>query len=59
MQAAACFFHIEKLERLEYVPLWYFTEEGCEDALRFDQSVTQDTFALTKVEDTVSLRPPM
>jgi hypothetical protein len=48
---------LKKLERLEYVPLWYFTEEGCEDALRFDQSVTQDTFALTKVEDTVSLRP--
>jgi hypothetical protein len=48
---------LKKLERLEYVPLWYFTEEGCEDALRFDQSASQDTFALTKVEDTVSLRP--
>ena len=50
-------FALKKLEKLEYVPLWYFTEEGCEDALRFDQTATQDTFALAKVEDMVSLRP--
>lgn len=50
-------FALRKLEKLEYVPLWYFTEEGCEDALRFDHTASQDTFALTKVKDTVSLRP--
>ena len=50
-------FALKKLEKLEYVALWYFTEEGCEEALRFDQSTAQDTLALTRVDDTVSRCP--
>ncbi|KAM6503922.1 hypothetical protein JOM56_000865 [Amanita muscaria] len=50
-------YAIKRLEKYEYIDLWYFTEEGCEDALRFNQSTASDTYTLAKIDDTVSLRP--
>jgi hypothetical protein len=50
-------YAIRKLEKFEWIELWYFTSEGCEDALRFDQGAGHDTFTLAKLDNTVSLRP--
>ncbi|KAM6501608.1 hypothetical protein JOM56_001585 [Amanita muscaria] len=50
-------YALKRLEKYDYVDLWYFTEEGCEDAMRFNQSTASDTYTLAKLEDTVSLRP--
>ncbi|KAM6489092.1 hypothetical protein JOM56_013779 [Amanita muscaria] len=50
-------YALKRLEKYEYVDLWYFTEEGCEDALRFNQSTAPDTYTLANLGDTLSLRP--
>ena len=44
------------LMEFKYAELWYFTQEGCTDAMH-QQTQNEDSFGLTKVEDTVSFRP--
>ncbi|KAF8141014.1 hypothetical protein K438DRAFT_1636460 [Mycena galopus ATCC 62051] len=52
-------FALRKLERFEYIELWYFTREGCDDAAASaaNRTINEDAFALTKVDDVVGLRP--
>ncbi|KAF8152847.1 hypothetical protein K438DRAFT_1921872 [Mycena galopus ATCC 62051] len=52
-------FALRKLERFEYIKLWYFTREGCDDAAASaaNRTINEDAFALTKVDDVVGLRP--
>jgi hypothetical protein len=49
-------FAIAKIAAHEYVDLWYFTPEGCQLALDAQRSTTDDTFGITKVDDTIALR---
>ena len=44
------------LVEFKYTELWYFTQEGCTDAMQ-QQTQNEDTFGLTKVDDMVSFRP--
>ncbi|KAJ7076770.1 hypothetical protein B0H15DRAFT_790221 [Mycena belliarum] len=52
-------FALRKLERFEYVELWYFTREGCTDAAASaaSKTINEDALALAKLDDFVGLRP--
>ncbi|KAJ7124799.1 hypothetical protein C8R43DRAFT_898856 [Mycena crocata] len=52
-------YALRKLERFEYVEVWYFTREGCDDATATasNHSVNEDAFAFAKVDDLVGIRP--
>ena len=45
-----------RIEEFEYVELWYFTPEGCNDTTHLQLTQYDDTFGLTKVDDMVSLK---
>ena len=45
-----------RLTEFEYTELWYFTQEGCADTMH-QRTQNEDSFGLTKVDDTVSFRP--
>lgn len=49
-------YALRRLAEFEYAELWYFTQEGCADAMH-QQTQSEDTFGLTKVDDMVSFRP--
>lgn len=49
-------YALNKLENFEYVELYYFTKEGCIDALNNHHSEASDAYGLTRVGDTVGLR---
>ena len=50
-------YAIQKINNFDYVELWYFSPEGCKDASRNPQSIAEDAFGLTKVDDAIALRP--
>ncbi|KAF8878338.1 hypothetical protein BD779DRAFT_1417247, partial [Infundibulicybe gibba] len=47
----------DKLERKEYVEIWYFTWEGCEDASKQRFSTPQDVLSMARDGDDLKLRP--
>jgi hypothetical protein len=49
-------YALNKLESFDYVELWYFTPEGCQEALDSQRSQTDDAFSLTKVGDSLALK---
>ena len=50
-------YAIERLRKFEYVPLWYFTEQGLRAADK-DKSYNEDLWDVTKTsDDRLSLRP--
>ncbi|KAF8961729.1 hypothetical protein BDZ97DRAFT_1905448 [Flammula alnicola] len=50
-------FAIHKLEEHEYVELHYFTPEACVEAEKYDQTISQDSFMITKVDETMAFKP--
>ncbi|EDR09983.1 uncharacterized protein LACBIDRAFT_325912 [Laccaria bicolor S238N-H82] len=50
-------YAIHKLEEREYVELYYFTQDGCMEALKIDRTIAQDAFTFTKADDTLLLKP--
>ncbi|KAG2757191.1 hypothetical protein P692DRAFT_20867773 [Suillus brevipes Sb2] len=46
----------QKLNNFEYIELWYFSPDGCKEALRTAHSVADD-FGLTRVDDQLTIRP--
>ncbi|KAF9235327.1 hypothetical protein BU15DRAFT_64919 [Melanogaster broomeanus] len=46
-----------KLSSFEYVPLWYFSPEGCRDAAKNSIISADDAFGFTKVDDVLTVRP--
>ncbi|EDQ99582.1 uncharacterized protein LACBIDRAFT_316361 [Laccaria bicolor S238N-H82] len=50
-------YAIHKLEEREYVELYYFTQEGCTEALTIDRTIAQDAFTFTKADETLLLKP--
>jgi len=57
MQPHPSRFAIHKLDKREYVELYYFTLEGCTEAVRLDRTIAQDTFTFTKANNTLLLKP--
>jgi len=49
-------YALRKLKDFEYVELYYFTQEGCVDALENQHTMSEDTFGITKQDDMVQLR---
>jgi hypothetical protein len=49
-------YALRKLEDFEYVELYYFTQEGCIDALENQHTLSEDTFGITKQDNMVQLR---
>ena len=49
-------YALRRLEDFEYVELYYFTQEGCIDALENLHTVSEDTFGITKQDNMVQLR---
>lgn len=49
-------YALNKLENHEYIELWYFTEEGCQDAADYQHTTTDETFGLSKVDNFLALR---
>ncbi|KAF5383221.1 hypothetical protein D9615_004780 [Tricholomella constricta] len=50
-------YAINKLANFEYCELWYFTQEGCEDAQRSQRSEADDAFGMARMGEMVMLRP--
>jgi len=50
-------YAVQKVNNFEYIELWYFSPEGCKDASRNSRSVAEDAYGLTKIDDTMALRP--
>ncbi|KAG2128895.1 uncharacterized protein EDB93DRAFT_1095808, partial [Suillus bovinus] len=48
---------IQKLNSFEYVELWYFSPEGCKEAMRTSRSIADNTFSLTKLDDQLTICP--
>jgi hypothetical protein len=49
-------YALNKLESFEYIELWYFTQEGCLDALENHRFQTEDALGFAKVRDTLALK---
>ncbi|KAG2345622.1 hypothetical protein BDR05DRAFT_879940 [Suillus weaverae] len=49
-------YAVQKLNNFEYVELWYFSPDGCKEALQTAHSVADD-FGLTRVDDQLTIRP--
>jgi hypothetical protein len=49
-------YAINKLENFDYVELFYFTREGCLDALNNQRTEADDAYGLSKIGDLVSFR---
>jgi hypothetical protein len=50
-------YAIQKLKSFEFVELWYFSPDGCKEALDEAKTSSDDTFGLTRVDDFVALKP--
>ena len=48
-------YALNKLENHEYIELWYFTTEGCQDAADYQHTVADETFGLSKVDNFLAL----
>jgi hypothetical protein len=50
-------YTIQKLNNFEYIELWYFSPDGCKEALKTSRSIADDTFSLTKLNDQLTIHP--
>ncbi|KAG2029158.1 hypothetical protein BDR03DRAFT_881687 [Suillus americanus] len=50
-------YAIQKLTNFEYVELWYFSPEGCKDALKFLCLVADNDLSITRTDDQLTLQP--
>ena len=49
-------YALRKLEDFEYVELYYFTQEGCINALENQHTLSKDTFGMTRQDNLVQLQ---
>lgn len=49
-------FTLSKLESLEYVELWYFSQEGLQDSVDGHLAVAEEAYGLTKVNGFMTLK---
>ncbi|KAG2098718.1 uncharacterized protein F5147DRAFT_582938 [Suillus discolor] len=50
-------YAIQKLTNFEYIELWYFSPDGCKDALRSSRSIAENDLSIVRVDDQLALRP--
>jgi hypothetical protein len=50
-------YALKKLADFEYVELYYFTVAACREATDYERSIAEDAFTLSKIDDTMALRP--
>ncbi|KAG1898625.1 uncharacterized protein F5891DRAFT_955201 [Suillus fuscotomentosus] len=50
-------YAIQKLTNFEYVELWYFSPEGCRDALKSSRLIAENDLSITRTDDQLMLRP--
>ncbi|OJA20343.1 hypothetical protein AZE42_11973, partial [Rhizopogon vesiculosus] len=50
-------YALQKINNFELVELWYFSQEGCKDALSTSRTIAEDAFGLTKIDDSLAIRP--
>ncbi|KAG2160172.1 uncharacterized protein EDB93DRAFT_1099534 [Suillus bovinus] len=43
-------YAIQKLNNFEYIELWYFSPNGCKEAMKMSCSIADNTFSLTKLD---------
>ncbi|KAG2335529.1 hypothetical protein BDR05DRAFT_1006720 [Suillus weaverae] len=49
-------YAVQKLNNFKYIELWYFSPDGCKEALRTVHSVADD-FGLTRVDNQLTIHP--
>ena len=49
-------YAIQQIEDFEFVELWYFTTEGCADALQHQYTQNDNTFCLSKADSMLTLK---
>lgn len=50
-------YAIHKLDKHDYIELYYFMLEGCTEAVRLDWTITQDAFTFAKANNALLLKP--
>jgi hypothetical protein len=50
-------YAIQKLNNFKYIELWYFSPEGCKEAMKTSRSIMDDTFSLMKLDDHLTIHP--
>ncbi|KAG1809128.1 uncharacterized protein BJ212DRAFT_1302695 [Suillus subaureus] len=50
-------YALQKIKSMEYVELWYFSPEGCQEAADSSRSTAEDSFGLVKVDGYVAFKP--
>ncbi|OJA17918.1 hypothetical protein AZE42_12011 [Rhizopogon vesiculosus] len=50
-------YALQKINNFESVELWYFSQEGCKDALSTSHTIAEDAFGLTKIDDSLAICP--
>ncbi|KAG1849838.1 hypothetical protein C8R48DRAFT_613844 [Suillus tomentosus] len=50
-------YAIQKLTNFEYVELWYFSPDGCKEALKSSRSIAENDLSITRIDDQLALRP--
>ncbi|KAG1792599.1 uncharacterized protein HD556DRAFT_1238950, partial [Suillus plorans] len=48
---------IQKLTNFEFVELWYFSPDGCKEALRSSHSIAENDLSIMMIDDQLTLRP--
>ncbi|KAF9439675.1 hypothetical protein P691DRAFT_769152 [Macrolepiota fuliginosa MF-IS2] len=49
-------YALKRLKNFDYIKLWYFTPQGCDEAILLDQTCNQDALALMQVNSIMTLR---
>ncbi|KAG2147225.1 hypothetical protein BD769DRAFT_1345936 [Suillus cothurnatus] len=50
-------YAIQKLNNFKYVELWYFSPDGCKEAMKTSRSIADDTFSLAKIDEQLTICP--
>ncbi|GBE84443.1 predicted protein [Sparassis crispa] len=50
-------YALEKLRKCEYIGLWYFTEEGCQDAHDSQSFTIDEAFSIAHLDNMMALKP--
>jgi len=50
-------YALKKLADYDYVELYYFTVDACKDAAEYERTMAEDAFTLSKIDDTMALKP--
>ncbi|KAG1815936.1 uncharacterized protein BJ212DRAFT_1481001 [Suillus subaureus] len=52
-------YTIQKLNNFKYIELWYFSPDGCKEAMKTSCSIADDTFSLVKLDNQLTICPAL